>query len=96
MLTLPAGVYQPDFQGKQGVFYRAPSRVVLDLPVAETPKYSGPPHRTQDLHIGGIVIPQATSKHSVAVWCELRDAMTDYLVPTVLEVVQPIPYQDAP
>ena len=33
-VTLPAGEYQPDFQANEGVFYRAPARILLVIPLS--------------------------------------------------------------
>jgi hypothetical protein len=70
---LPSGVYQPDFQAQEGVFYRAPARILLIVPERSTPHQTSVGLMSRAIVTGGLVVPISGPRTApTAIWYESR------------------------
>ena len=70
-VVLPAGTYRPDFQAKEGVFYRAPLRLLFIIPSRVSPKGEKLDLKTKSTVAGGLLVPKSGLPASAtSVWCE--------------------------
>jgi hypothetical protein len=73
-VTLPAGEYRPDFQANEGVFYRAPARILLVIPFRRSPNDQGKSSglNTKSIVTGGLVLAKAAiPSNPTNMWYEL-------------------------
>jgi hypothetical protein len=74
-VTFPAGVYQPDFQANEGVFYRAPARIIVVVPLRPTPNDQRKPGdlKSKSIVTGGLVLTKdAIPSDPKTMWYEVR------------------------
>lgn len=98
-VILPSGVYQPDFQakfwGEQGVFYRAPARLLFIVPVLSTPndQRTAAALDANSSVTGGLFVPKSnTPGGAKAVWYEPLSAKKG-TAPRVLSLENPVAFQ---
>jgi len=96
-VTLPAGDYQPDFQANEGVFYRAPARIVLVIPFRPSPNDQGKSGGlySKSIVTGGLVLSKATIPGDpINMWYELLSGGAGQ-PPRIYRLKTPVPIQMA-
>lgn len=92
-VILPAGVYQPDFQANEGVFYRAPARILIVVPILTSPndKRKSDDLKAKSIVTGGLVLTKsAMPSDPTAMWYEPLSGGAG-LPPRIYHLKNPVP-----
>ena len=100
-VILPAGVYQPDFKAKEefrgteGVFYRAPAKLLFIVPVLLSPNdtRTAAAKNANTLVTGGMFVPNSIKPTgATAIWYEPVSPRAG-TAPRVLPLENPVGFQ---